>query len=416
MRLLSHPPKHLHALASPFLIFSAALAMRLVMMEHLLAVFGAHTLYLNNECARIASALVHGAGYSSPWSNMPVAPTAQQPPLYPLLLAGTFRVFGAYTHAAAVAALVINAIAAAATAVLLRYVGERCLGDRRAGLAAAWILALSPYEVIVGLQLWSQALSALLLVGLLWLLPALAHVQRKRHWFGLGCYSGAATLLNPALLPPFACAFAVRSLLPRRILLATAGLVLLLTPWTVRNYVQFGRFIPLRDNFAFELWVGNHEGLPIGLTMSFRGAFPAADLRAANWDEIKFIRQKGEQARRYILSHPGEFTRRCAWRVLQFWMIPSPVYWSIVTLLAWAGAVLAWRVDKSFLLILLTYPLVYYLTHVMPDYRFPIEPFMILLACYAALQAWSHAFGRPPVQALTGGKYAQTDQHASAKQ
>ena len=387
MRAFSHSPKYFRALASPYLIFATALAMRLGLMAHLLAGFGADTFYLNNECARIASALVRGAGYSSPWSNMPIAPTAQQPPLYPLLLAGVFRLFGPYTHAAAVAALAINAVAGAATAVLLPFVSERCLADRRPGLAAAWILALWPYEAVVGLQLWSQALAAFLLLAFLWILAALAHSQRKRNWFGLGCFSGAATLLNPALLVPFACAFAARTRLPRRMLLAGAGFVLLLTPWTVRNYRVFGRFIPLRDNFAFELWVGNHEGLPTGLTMQFRGAFPAADLRAANWDEIEFIHQKGEQARRYIQQHPAEFVRRCAMRVLQFWIIPSPAYWSLVTLLAWAGALLVWRLDKSFLLILLAFPLVYYLTHVMPDYRYPIEPLMILLATYTVLQS-----------------------------
>jgi hypothetical protein len=382
MRALLHPPKHLRWVHSPLLIFAAALAVRLAVMAHLLAGFGAAAFLLNNECARIASALVHGAGYSSPWSGMPVAPTAQQPPLYPLLLAGVFRIFGAYTRSAAVAALTINALAGAATAVLLRELGERCLDDRRAAVAAAWIFALWPYEAVVGLQLWNQALAALLLVG--FLLLAAASLERRRS-FGLGCYAGAATLLNPALLPPFACAYSARRL-TRRALLVMAGFLLVLAPWTARNLLVFGRFIPLRDNFGFELWVGNQEGLPLRHPLDFRGDFPSADLRAAGWNEIKFLDGKSRQARQYIQAHPDEFVRRCAWRVLEFWMTPDPASWLGISLLAWAGAILAWPRDRSFLLILAAFPLVYYLTHVWPNYRYPIEPIMILLAAYAVVQ------------------------------
>lgn len=393
MRALLHPPKHLRWVHSPLLIFAAALAVRLAVMAHLLAGFGAAAFLLNNECARIASALVHGAGYSSPWSGMPVAPTAQQPPIYPLLLAGVFRIFGAYTRSAAVAALIINALAGAATAVLLRRVGERCLDDRRAAAAAAWIFALWPYEAVVGLQLWNQALTALLLVGFLLLIaPAAPHTPRRS--FGLGCYAGAASLLNPALLPPLACAYAARRRPARRALLVLAGFLLVLAPWTARNLLVFGRFIPLRDNFGFELWVGNQAGLPLRHPLGFRGDFPAADLRAAGWNEIKFLDGKSRQARQYIQAHPGEFVRRCAWRVLEFWMTPDPASWLAISLLAWAGAILAWPRDRSFLLILAAFPLVYYLTHVWPNYRYPIEPVMILLAAYAVVQGASKVVQR----------------------
>lgn len=384
MRALPHPPKYLRVLASPVLIFAAALGMRLALMAHLLTAFGEATFYLHNECAHIASSLVSGAGYSSPWDNMPIAPTAQQPPLYPLLLAGIFRAFGAYSRLSAIAALAINAVAGAATAVLLLFVGERSLHDRISAVLAAWVMALWPYEAIVSLELWSQALAALMLVGFLWLLAS-ARSERNRCGLGLGVYGGAGALLNPALLAPMVCGFVAKARLTRRSWLVLAGFILVLSPWAVRNFVVFGRFIPLRDNFGFELWVGNHAGLPLRHPVDFRGAFPISDLRQANFDELAFISRKTQQAKHYILERPGEFARRCAWRVLEFWITPG--YWLAISLLAWAGAVLAWPRDKSFLLILLTFPLVYYLTHVWPNYRYPIEPVMILMAAFAVVNA-----------------------------
>lgn len=386
MRTPFQSPKYLRTLSSPFVIFAAAFAMRLAMMSHLLAGFGASTFYLYNEVAHIASSLVAGTGYSSPWSATHIAPTAQQPPIYPLILAGVFRIFGPYTRASAIVALALNAFAAAATAALLVSLAKRCLADRLSGILAAWIMALWPYEVVVSLQLWGQAIAGLMLAAFLWMLATLGRSQRQRDCFGLGCYSGAAALLNPALLPPLACALAVKVGFTRRMFPVLVGFILVLSPWTIRNFMVFGRFIPLRDNFGFELWVGNHEGLPLRHRMDFRDAFPAADLSRANFDELTFLNQKTDEAKSYIHARPWEYARRCAWRVLEFWMTPAPGYWLAISLLAWLGAALAWTRDKSFLLILLAFPLAYYLTHVWPNYRYPIEPVMILLAVYAVVK------------------------------
>ena len=80
------------------------------------------------EAGRIARALVTGYGYSDPFANAFIAhtgPTAWLPPLYPLLVAGVFKVFGVYTHASAWVLFTINSVFSAATAA-------RHLGDRRA--------------------------------------------------------------------------------------------------------------------------------------------------------------------------------------------------------------------------------------------------------------------------------------------
>jgi hypothetical protein len=50
------------------------------------------------ETGRIAQSIVEGSGFSSPFFGF-TGPTAIMPPIYPLLLAGVFRLFGTYTTA-----------------------------------------------------------------------------------------------------------------------------------------------------------------------------------------------------------------------------------------------------------------------------------------------------------------------------
>ena len=55
------------------------------------------------EPGNIAASIVSGGGYASPF-RVPSGPTAWMAPVYPLLLARVFRIFGAYTFHSFVAA------------------------------------------------------------------------------------------------------------------------------------------------------------------------------------------------------------------------------------------------------------------------------------------------------------------------
>ena len=90
------------------------------------------------EAGRIARALVTGYGYSDPFANAFVAhtgPTAWLPPLYPLLLAAIFRVFGVYTLASAWVLLTIQSAFSAATALATWEIAARCFSRR----VALWL-------------------------------------------------------------------------------------------------------------------------------------------------------------------------------------------------------------------------------------------------------------------------------------
>jgi hypothetical protein len=375
---------------SPRIVFLVALTIRVWVLAQLLPQRAWDYFYRYNEPSRIAWALVSGFGYSSPWPNTPLAPTAQQPPLYPLLVASIFRVTGAYSYRSLLIAVGLNAALSSLTAVMILRLGKRDFGSL-AGVLAAWVWACWMYEAAVAIQLWGSGVSALLLVVALWLLPGVAGSRQLSRWLIFGVLAGAAALNNPALLAVFlffwvwlGASQQKRDQSTRILLIASVGIFLLvLLPWTIRNYQVFHRVIPLRDNFGAELWFGNHEGA----TRRYDRDFPIADPSDFNRQgEIGFMESKRDIALQFIGQHPAEFLRLSAWRCLWYWTTPDPVVWSIVSLMGWIGMFLALRRKGleaiPYAVVLLVFPLVYYVTHSFPTYRHPTEPVMFLLAAY----------------------------------
>jgi 4-amino-4-deoxy-L-arabinose transferase-like glycosyltransferase len=381
---------------SPVFILGAALATRLASATYILSSrFEPQLLFLRNEPSHIAAALVSGLGFSSPYAGAPTAPTAQQPPLYPLLLAGIFKLFGICTVASAWTAVLVNVLAGAVTAVLLYYVGRLHFGET-VGILAAWLWVLPwMYQTnAFSVSLTPAYLAALGLTALFLWVPK--RLEGKRRWLVLGIYSGLLVLLQPSLLTVvlvYGGWLAVSKGSSPRVLIALAGFLLTLAPWTVRNYVTFERFIPLRDNLGLELWLGNRPGMQG--TVDFSGDFPDVDPgNYARLGELGFMDGKLDASRKFILSKPSAFIGRVLRRMVEFWYAPYPFPWIAVSILGWLGATWAIRNDRNewvWLIMLTVFPLVYYVTHNFPTYRHPIEPLIVLLAANTIVEIIAQA-------------------------
>src|SRR5207248_10400464 len=68
--------------------------------------------------------------------------------------------------------------------------------------------------------------------------------------------------------------------------LALLLIILCCAPWTIRNYFVFHRFIPLRSNFSFELWLGNND--------AYDPHTPNTRTRITQYEEIRRYKQLGE--------------------------------------------------------------------------------------------------------------------------
>jgi hypothetical protein len=369
-----------------------ALAVRLVIATALLV--SGVDVFQGNEPSRIAAHLVNGEGFSAPYVGVPIAPTAQQSPLYPLLIAIVFKFLGPYSRAAFTAILCINAIAGAGIAALIYLVGKRYFSLTAAILAAwAWVgwAEIAATDVFLN----NYTLSAVAVLAWLRLLPAMN--DRRISWALLGAAAGLAVLLNPMLVLVIV-ASAGWLLQRSRQLVATAALACLAvtSPWAIRNYRIFHAFYPaLRDNFGMELYIGNHPGMERNPqlcesrlcegTANYNNAdYPGEDPRLFTaLGEGEFMRKKQRDAIAYIRSEPAKFLWRTAKRVASFWLVPHPVLRFVIFTLAWAWV---WRCSgplRSFLLVTFgAYPVVFYITQIawVEYYRHPIEPLILLSA------------------------------------
>jgi len=403
----------LNLASSPVTVFVVALSARLGVLRQLLPGKAWSGFYEYNEFARIAWAVVSGYGYSSPWAHTTLAPTAVEPPIYSYLLAGIFRLAGSYSYASLWIAVALNAVLSALTAVLVLHIGKRDFGAPT-GVLAAWVWSCWLYEAVVSVRLWESSLSALFLATALLILPILAESPRWSRWLLFGLLAGIAALTNTTLLSLFPFFWLWLWILYRRrgrscgkVLLASIGVcILTLLPWTIRNYETFHRLMPVRDNFGLELWLGNHEGV----TRLFDTDFPLRNPGEYNRvGELRFMEEKREIALAFIRQHPGEFLRLSAGRFFRYWTAPEIATWLPVSALAWTGMMLAvWRKGLEavpYSIILLVFPLIYYVTHTFNSYRHPTEPAMILLAGYATVTALQ-ALGRPllPRKGTTSGE------------
>ena len=370
------------------------------------------------ETGRIARSIAEGRGFSSPL-HANTGPTAWMTPLYPLLLAGVFKILGVYTKASALAMLLLDSLFSALTCIPVFLIARRSFGEAAARWAG-WGWAFFPYAIYFSADfIWSTT-AATLFTGLIFLAALyLEESDSWRKWSGFGLLCGVAALTDPIVLAvaiPIAAWMAF--LLARQRLrwagpsgVAILAFVLVVSPWFVRNFRMFHTWIPFRDNVGLELYVGNN-----GQTWHFApGGFHPSDT-SREWTEfqqsgeLKYMQHKWEQAQQFIAAHPVFFAelslRRALYMWTNFWSF-SPRYlkaepfdpYSIVlctslTILALAGLRRAFRIDPSlampFAIALFCFPLVYYFTHAEDYYRRPIDPIFVVMAAYAITQWQEH--------------------------
>jgi len=186
----------------------------------------------------------------------------------------------------------------------------------RPWLAAA-ILAGAPSLVFATGLFLTETLFLLLITGLLWALVAYARATTPRGALGTaaaaGLLAGAALLTRASLIPVVLLALVLLARppqLPRRlragaVAVFLAGLLGLLAPWTVRNAIHYGRFLPLDTAGYYAIWTGNTD-LPLG---QLRQAFTA----------LPNLADRGNyalgQATHWALAHPDQFAGRALARV-----------------------------------------------------------------------------------------------------
>ncbi len=364
------------------------------------------------ETGRIARSIATGKGFSSPLS-IPTGPTAWLTPIYPYLLGGVFKLFGVYSYLSHLVIILLNDLFSTLTCIPVYFIARRVGGPKLAA-GSAWLWAAFPNSILIPFEwIWDTSLAALLGGLVVWATLAIVDSRRVRDWIGYGLLWGAALMTNASFLSVLLILFgwlAWKLLkshgrwiqLPAVAALAAA---LCCVPWTIRNYIAFHTFIPLRSNLGLELWLGNNDQVPdTWAGFLHPNDYPPEREKFARMGEIAYMQEKQHEAVQFMLGHPRDtarfFWRRFAENWIGTWDPIQDVWHSLgwdskitlvsnicVSLLSFIGLLLLFRQKSPYAfpvaMFPLVYPIVYYITHTSLRYRHPIDPALIILTVVA---------------------------------
>jgi hypothetical protein len=289
------------------------------------------------------------------------------------------------------------------TVAAIMHVAGQLFGTATAKIAGIF-WAVSPPLLWLPAVLWDTSLSALLLIGMVAL--ALRCVEPTAGRGGqpgngllaaMGGYCGVAMLVNPSLtLALFAVLIWSAWQTHSRPWICWLVLLAVFAPWPLRNARVLHAFIPLRSNFGYETWQGNHSGASGMFDARLEPLQNKQEYNAyVREGEVVYMRNKSTLAMAYVRAHPGEFMRLSAMRVIRFWTGSGSeaksgiveLHAVLTSLLGLLGLALVWRRSRTtallFLLPMIVFPLPYYITH--PDFRFRLllDPLLTILSAYA---------------------------------
>jgi hypothetical protein len=383
-------------------------------------VFSDYTAPLTAEYGLVAQNLAAGKGFVGGGWLGPEAPTALNPPVYPLFLA-IFLYLGVplpYLWVELVQAL-LSALLIWLVPITMLYLTR----SRQSALIAALLIAVYPPLIYFPKQIspaiFATFFTTLVFLGYLVLLakPTLAYA------FVTGIMWGVAVQVEPVLLLGIPVVVGACWLLSdnlrqtfsstwRPILLSVLVCLILVFPWTIRNVHTFGRFVPIKTSFGLNFWMGNNpfatgyqyteDGRPITATLD-----PQTLELLSSMDEASRYEYLRGKAMEWILSHPAQFIGLTLRRVYYLWVISptfqvteqniveSPLLYQIrgwlqfpVLLLAGLGAILAQRNQERRLLIInLCWVVVFTIPYMISiagntRFRIPAEPAIVMLGAY----------------------------------
>lgn len=272
------------------------------------------------EPGEIAAHLLAGEGYSLHRFTGDPEPSANQEPLYPLLLAAFFR----WAPAPYVSLLAFQVIVWLTVSLVMARLAHRCLGAPAAATALA--VGLWPplvYYVLSYHPLWLRAT-----VLILALAAALRYRDQptRRRAIELGGILGLASLARTTFLalPLLMVPWSLRrwrsslSLTHGALMLLVAFLVL--SPWLLRNRIVLGAWIPGTTTSGYGLLIGNHPGASGVMDDEALGrmnaGLPADFYSLPEVDRDRLLRNR---ALRFLADNPATGARLYFAKLLYLW-------------------------------------------------------------------------------------------------
>jgi len=281
----------------------------------------------------LAGRILEGKGFTFGTDWWPATkadePTAHWSFFYTLYLAAVYLLFGVNP----LAARIIQALAVAILHPWLSWrIGKRLFGET-AGLVAAVLVAGYGYFIYYGGALVTESFY---IVAILWTMDSATKLAaagtdggmpgRRKDWLLLGVAVGTTVLLRQVFLffTPFLLGFLAYALrlnkdkangyyrrLATGLTTVLLVLILMVLPWTLRNYRAFDHFVLLNTNAGFAFFWGNHPVHGSSFIPILREGDPSygslIPRRLRGLDEAALDRALLEEGIGFVIDDPGRY-------------------------------------------------------------------------------------------------------------
>jgi hypothetical protein len=271
-----------------------------------------------------AVSIVHGNGYA-----FDGVPTAFWPVGYPGFLALLFSIFPETPETGLIANFLLAAITAGCS---LRIFRELPVSAAFAVFGLLVLVVFPEFVFYQDLLVTETLMTAALSIALL----AVILARRNYQFLLTGISFGLATVVKSQVLflPVLPFIYDLwyhpgpRAIL-RKYLLLAIGMFVVISPWTMRNYVVFHRFILVQSNGGYNLLMGYNEhnrwGGSTGTASEFAAMFPGivADINRPLPDEMGMNDRATAMALGFMISNTVEVLKRTPYKLYRFFR-PDP--------------------------------------------------------------------------------------------
>jgi hypothetical protein len=185
--------------------------------------------------------------------------------------------------------------------------------------------------------------------------------------------------------------------------------LLVLLPWTIRNYLVFQQIVLLKTSFDLNFWLGNNPHATGFLYTAsgepMQNTLPASTLEyLSSLNEAERYAVLRYEALQWIAANPLQFLKLTMMRIVYLWVI-SPTYLItdqnivepryfymfrsiiqiVLLLLAFLGSVLVYRKYRQFFVLSVWWIVAFTAPYAISvagntRYRLPVEPILLVLA------------------------------------
>jgi len=273
----------------------------------------------------IATSLTEGEGYRSGGYL-----TCRRPPVYPVVLAGAYKLFGPSVTAARILQILLGML----LVYLVFRVARRFFGGN-VGFIAAALAALNPFLILMSGYLLTENIYMVLVMTALLVMPTPGHINSSlRTVLTAVVLMAVATLARPTGLPLALWMLGTSVLFGsgwlgyrlRNGLIAAVLFAAILLPWSLRNQAVAGGWVGLTTHGGITFYQGNNQKV-VDIPHYRGGVAPldglphAAEIaRMGELERERFTREKGME---FLRANKPLLPRLMWWKFARFWRLKS---------------------------------------------------------------------------------------------